>query len=256
MPFTFAHAAAALPFRRTKLIASGVVIGCFAPDFEYFVRLAPKGGFGHTLPGLFALDLPLGLAVFWLFHKYAKHPLWLWSPNGVRRRVKLDSRTAPFQGVAQIALVLVSILIGAATHILWDSFTHRSFWPYQHWIFLRYTVRLPIAGSVPYYKLLQHASTAIGMIVLWIWFVRQPSNAPIDLPRSGSAKANERIAFVSVSAIALAGGILRAFAGAGVPSGLHRIETFSADAVITTISLFWLGTVIFGVLLHKSSSQT
>ena len=39
MPFTLSHAAAALPFRRTRLIKSALVIGCFAPDFEYFIPL-------------------------------------------------------------------------------------------------------------------------------------------------------------------------------------------------------------------------
>ena len=175
MPFTLAHAAAALPFRRTRLITSGLVIGCFAPDFEYFVRLVPQGTFGHTLPGLIALDVPLGLVVFGLYHKYAKGPLWLWMPKGIRQRVERGQYATPFKNATHAALVLVSILSGATTHIVWDSLTHPSFWPYQHWHFLSYTVLLPIAGSVQLYKLLQHASTAFGIIVLLIWFVRQPS---------------------------------------------------------------------------------
>jgi hypothetical protein len=154
MPFTFAHAGAAIPFRRTKLIASAVVVGCFAPDFEYFIKLAPKGGFGHTVLGLFVFDLPLGLAVYWVFHRYGKEPLSAWLPKGVRQRVKVGPSIAELRGVGQFALVSLSILVGATTHIFWDSFTHPGFWPYQHWHFLSGTVRLPLEGSVQNYKLL------------------------------------------------------------------------------------------------------
>jgi|HubBroStandDraft_1064217.scaffolds.fasta_scaffold451974_2 hypothetical protein len=58
MPFTLAHAAAALPFRRLHLVWSGLVIGTFAPDLEYFVRFSPNDGYGHTLVGALVLSLP------------------------------------------------------------------------------------------------------------------------------------------------------------------------------------------------------
>jgi hypothetical protein len=260
MPFTLAHAAAALPFRRTKLIQSAVVIGCFVPDFEYFVRLAPRvsGGhtFGHTLPGLFAIDLPLGMAIFWLFHRYAKEPLWTWLPEALRQRVKLGPRTPPLKGAAQSALVLVSILVGATTHILWDSVTHHSYWPGRHWPFLSYTFRLPILGWVQFYNLLQYASTALGTIVVLIWIVRQFSSAPI-YPRSvENARVHERRDLMFVSAVALAGGTLRAFVGLRPANGPHRIEVFIAEAVLTAIVLFWIQSVIFGFLRDRAGSHT
>jgi hypothetical protein len=260
MPFTLAHATAALPFRRTKLIQSAVLVGCFVPDFEYFVRLAPKVGgghtFGHTLTGLFVLDLPLGMAIYWLFHRYAKEPLWTWLPEAIRQRVKLGPRTSPLKGAAQSALVLVSILVGAATHILWDSFTHHSFWPGRHWHFLSYTIRLPIAGSVPCYDLLQGASSVLGTIVVLIWIVRQLSGAPI-YPRSVEAeRVHERRDLMFVSAVALTGGALRAFVGLRPPNGTHRIEVFIAEAVITAITLFWIQSVIFGFLRDRAGGHT
>ena len=85
MPFTLAHAAAALPFRRTRLILSAVVVGTFAPDFEYFLRLVPGGHFGHTLPGVFVLDLPLSLVVLWLFHTYMREPIMTLLPEPIQR---------------------------------------------------------------------------------------------------------------------------------------------------------------------------
>jgi len=260
VPFTLAHAVAALPLRRTKLIRSAVVIGCFVPDFEYFVRLAPKVGgghtFSHTLQGLFVIDLPLGMAIFWLFHRYAKEPLWTWLPETIRQRVKLGPRTPPLKGAAESALVLVSILVGAATHILWDSFTHHSFWPARHWHFLSYPIRLPIVGSVPCYDLLQYASSVLGTIVLLIWIVRQLSNAPI-YPRSvENSRVQELRDLLFVSAVALTGGAMRALVGLRPPNGSHRFEVFIAETAVTAITLFWIQSVIFGFLRDRAGSPS
>src|SRR6185437_3635129 len=120
MPFTPAHAAAVIPFQRTRLIPSALVIGCFSPDFEYFLRLAPKGGFGHTLAGLFLFDLPVSLLVLWLFHAYAKEPILTWLPAGVHRRLPSSTALSSMRNACGIALISISILIGAATHLLWD----------------------------------------------------------------------------------------------------------------------------------------
>jgi hypothetical protein len=128
MPFTISHAAAAIPFQRTRLIPPALVIGCMVPDFEYFLRFSPGGGFGHRLPGIFFLDLPLALVTLWLFHVYAKEPLYTWLPQSVRRRIRLGPASLPVGNLAGFTLVVFSILIGIATHILWDSFTHRNLW--------------------------------------------------------------------------------------------------------------------------------
>ncbi len=156
MPFTLAHAAAAWPLRRTRLILPAVVVGTFAPDFEYFARLAPGGRFGHTLPGIFVLDLPLSLVVLWLFHAAMREPMVALLPESMQRRICPYPHAFRFWAPAQLALVMGSILVGAGTHILWDSFTHTSFWPYYHWSLLSETARLPILGTVEYYQLFQY----------------------------------------------------------------------------------------------------
>src|SRR6201994_3036071 len=93
MPFTLSHAAAAFPFRHTRLILSAVIIGCFSPDFEYFVPFAHHGAFGHSWLGVLVLDLPLSLLVLWLFHRYAKEPLAACLPANARERLRLGPRS-------------------------------------------------------------------------------------------------------------------------------------------------------------------
>jgi hypothetical protein len=253
VPFTLAHAAAALPFLRTRLIPSALVIGCFAPDFEDFIRFAPRGAFGHTLAGVFLLDLPLALAALWIFHTYAKEPLWAWLPKSVRQRVKLGPCRFSLQGRGQVALVLASILIGVATHILWDSLTHSYYWPYRHWRFLSYEVQLPFAGPMQYYKVFQIGSSVLGMLVVLVWFVLWCRAAvPDHSPEAERPRGNETAVLLLVLSVALIGAVVRAFAGVGVPAGRHRAVMFLAEAVITGISIFWIEVVAYGFVRARS----
>ena len=257
MPFTLAHAAAALPFRRTRLVFSAVVFGSFAPDFEYFLRLGPWGKFGHTWQGLFVFDLPVGFVMLWLFHRYAKETLWRWLPREIRERVRLGPRRLPMKDVPELMLVLVSILAGSVTHIVWDSFTHPYYWPYRHWPLLSYEIPLPVVGGVPYYEVLQHLSTLIGLAVLAVWFMRRV-RATAPEPVSSAGGARERTIFWAAFAIAVLGGAIRTVAGMratglrlnnlGGFAGPHGAIVFCAEAGITAISIFWVETVVFGVV--------
>ena len=260
MPFTLAHATAALPLRRTRLIQSAVVIGCFVPDFEYFVRLAPRSGgghtFSHTLLGLFVVDLPFGMAIYWLFHRYAKESLWAWLPKAIRERIHLESSTSPFKSAAQSALVLASIFVGTVTHILWDSFCHTSYWPARHLRFLHYSVLFPNSIPVQIFTLFQIVSSVLGTIVLLIWIAYQLNRAPINAPIIESTKAQKRRDLIIVFAVALTGGVLRALHGLRPPNGSHRLEVFIAEAAITAITLFLIQSIIFGFLRDKTGSTT
>ncbi len=249
MPFTLSHAAAALPFRRTHLEFSALVTGCFAPDFAYFMFLKPRGFYGHTLPGVFVFDLPVSLIALWLFHAYVKQPLSMFLPHAVRRRIRPQQNRFSFWPPARLALIVISILIGTATHILWDSFTHRSFWPYRHLSFLRQTVHLPIAGDVKMYTVLQHSSTVFGIAVLavwvWLWYrATEPAESPIVEPFT---PAQIRVITLAVPLVAISGGILRAFVGVGIPGNFMSIVLFVGEWGLAAITFFALGLLFCGV---------
>lgn len=250
VPFTLSHPAAAIPFLRTRLVPSALVIGCMAPDFEYFRHFAPEGSFGHTLRGVFLSDLPAAFIVLWLFHVYAKEPLYAWLPESVQRRIRLGAAALPVRNVAQFALVLLSILVGIATHILWDSFTHQNFWPYQHWQFLHRTVELPVYGPMEYLRVIQHGSTVFGAAVLLLWFWRWfLTTAPIEPETAPRPRKNHRAALFVISIAALIAAVLN---GPLYPELIDlddspgRKELFER-AVITAIDILWLGVVVYGV---------
>ncbi|MGB6826937.1 MAG: DUF4184 family protein [Terracidiphilus sp.] len=251
MPFTPSHVAAAIPFRRTPLVMSALVIGCMAPDFEYFLRLSPEGGLGHTLTGVFVFDLPLALIALWLFHAYAKEPLYAWLPESVQRRIELGPTALRIRSFAHFAMILLSILIGEATHILWDSFTHPQFWPYRHWQFLHGTVRVPVYGPMQYDRVIQHGSTVIGAVVLLLWCRHWfRTTAPTQPAMARNPRENRRGALLAVCIVALAAAAFRGLLilrfGTTSQCGVEKFAFESA--VITSIDAFWLGVVVYGAL--------
>lgn len=125
MPFTLAHPAIFLPFRRLHsqyLSWSALITGAMTPDFEGILMLNPKKEYGHTWAGMFYLDLPLGLLLLWVFHRYVKYTLLQYLPDALSGKLAGFTVTHTKKGMAMV----LSLLIGISTHLLWDSVTHRN----------------------------------------------------------------------------------------------------------------------------------
>jgi Domain of unknown function (DUF4184) len=256
MPFTFSHAAAVWPFQKTRLEMSALLVGCFAPDFAYFFFLSPHGLAGHSLPGMFLIDLPLSLVALWLFHAYMKQPATMLLPKGFRARLKPSEKGFSFWPPARLALVVVSILIGTATHILWDSFTHPFYWPYRHWSFLSKMVNLPIQGDVQMYKALQTGSTLFGLAVVAVWIgLWYRATEPVELAIAEPyTRAQTRVIMV-VPALALVGGMIRTYVDQGAPNLEFRpILHFVVETGITATTSLGVGLLICGVVFRRRSA--
>ena len=236
---------------------SALLTGCFAPDFAYFLFVKPFGLFAHSLEGMFLIDLPLSLVVLWLFYACVRQPLSMLLPNGIRMRLKQVKDDYSFRPLARLVLIVVSILIGTATHILWDSFTHTFYWPYRHWSFLSEVVHVSFAGNMQMYKVLQYASTLFGLVfmAIWIWCwyrATKPIESPVAKPYT---PAQIRVITIVVPAAALIGGILRAYVLLGAPiMTIRSLMYFAVDWGITATTLLWLGLLICGVAFKKRSA--
>jgi Domain of unknown function (DUF4184) len=250
MPFTLAHAAAALPFRRLRLVTSALVIGTFAPDFQYFLRLTPDRRFGHTLLGTFVFTLPVAILVLWLFHAVVKRPATSLMPYGIRARLSPYLGEFRFGGPARFALILASLLLGIATHLFWDSFTHGNTWAYWRWEWLREPVYFPMHGVVAHHTVLQHLSTVIGIAIVVIWLVfwyrrTEPQGEPVGelLTRK------RRVAIVAaITVIAFAAAMVRALVGTEFLTVPLADSMFAGEAVTTFVALLWWQLVVYGLL--------
>ena len=246
MPFTLSHAAAALPFRRTRLIMSALVVGCFAPDLAYFLPFGQHDRFGHTLPGIFELDLPLSLAVLWLFQRYARKPLTACLPQGARERLDRSPRALPVNPFSRFAMTVFSILVGTATHIFWDAFTHPGNWVSDHLHFLNTTVSILLFGARPWYAILEYLSSALGIVIILLWYIHWYRNTP-PVHSKQNRLTKDRIAIACFFLIAAVFALIRA-AGSGVPHGVSGSQRFMADVAITGIAVFWIEIVLYGIV--------
>lgn len=234
---------------------SALVIGTFAPDFEYFIRLGPRGRFGHTIPGALVLTLPVALATLWIFHRYVKTPVVRLLPQGLQSRLAKYLGEFRFGGARRFLLIVASTMLGIATHLLWDSFTHMNTWLWRRWEFLREPISVPVLGTIPHYKLLQWASTVVGMAVLLAWFAFWYRNAePARERHAHLMPVLRRIAVIScVTLIALGGAALHAYWQMGIPASFGGMKRFGVEFVITAIVLAWWQLVIYGVFASREA---
>lgn len=173
MPFTLAHPAAVLPLRRIRLLRTvPLIIGAMTPDVPYFVPLRlPKHApeLTHSFLGTLTVDLPMGLVVLFLMW-LLRAPLA--APLGSAAENKCFSAMERF-GKRSLNWMLapLSILVGAWTHVLWDSFTHSDGWMVSRISALSAPVSVfSYTGQLCH--VLQYASSVFGLAVLVIWFAR------------------------------------------------------------------------------------
>ena len=172
MPFTFAHPAAIIHLHRwfpRVFSSSALVIGSIIPDFEAFIFQNDRKIYGHSWPGLFWFDLPLGLVFLLIFHNAIKNPLFHALPSFCRKRL------VGYLGTdwndyfkKNIFPVTISVLLGAATHLLWDAFTHMNLL-HPHGVDSGAYVKL-----AKNYVGLQLGSSILGLLVCSFFFLRLP----------------------------------------------------------------------------------
>lgn len=160
MPFTFSHPIAAIPFARFGLPLSALIIGSMTPDFPYFLHGSTSAQYGHSLIGTLLFCVPAGLFALWLWHRVLDVPLRSLLPTCVQRKLPRAANIFRFWPTKQLLLIIIALLIGALTHIVWDSFTHANGFMVRNWAGLREPIFTHSHGTVYVFKVLQHGSMA------------------------------------------------------------------------------------------------
>lgn len=179
MPFTFSHPAIVLPLTflpRKWYSFTGLVIGSLVPDFEYFLRMRIQSDYSHTFLGLFCFDLPLGIILAFVFHNLVRDSLIENLPYSFKSRlVKYKSLRWNKYFRTNWLVVITSILIGAISHLFWDSFTHDNGYFVQIMPILKDTISWN-GMQISNLKTLQHSSSLFGGIVLLFAIFKLPSD--------------------------------------------------------------------------------
>ena len=238
MPFTFAHPIFAWPLKRlspNRLSTTGLVLGSMAPDFEYFLRLEPYRGIGHTLPGLFVQAIPLSVLFAFAFHGLIKKPLALHLPSVLR----LDARACSLIGEWRLRSVrdwfyfFVSIAIGFLTHVAVDGVTHaRGFFASRLPV-----LRLTAVGHMPLYQFLQYGLSVLGLAVIAGFFLWRLARCKPDPLGPARVSAGHKVRFWLITF---------AVAAVVVAVKLHAIGSANhlGTVVVAPISGFILGVTL------------
>lgn len=160
MPYTISHAIIALPvsiISKRKVPVAAVMVGAASPDFPYLIALSPTHAPGHSSLGVFVYCLIPSLIVLFFWYRWLELPtLEFW-----KLPTRKDADVMP-----SLSLIVVGVLIGAYSHMLWDATSHSygfiaensDFWQQPYF-------------SLPLYKWNQYGSGVFGLVALSLWYV-------------------------------------------------------------------------------------
>ncbi|MCA2223244.1 DUF4184 family protein [Nonomuraea aurantiaca] len=205
VPFTPSHIAAVLPLVSSPLFRRlanpwALAIGAMVPDLPIFLPFLPDYTDWHSWHGVVTTDLAAVLILLALFHLFFREPLISLLPPAFAGR----AATLLPPRLRDLPAVLAGALIGAASHVLWDSFTHTT-GPAEWGAWLDVSV----FGVIRLFRLLQYTSSVVGLAIVVWWAWR-------GLTRMGAATVPDRLRLHmgvrrAVLALCMAGTVAGAF---------------------------------------------
>ena len=239
MPFTGSHPAAVLPLLRltrgrVALLPGAMVLGSMTPDLGYYVPLPVSSESMHRLDPLgLGANLLLGLAAWLVWQGLLAPALVVLSPGALRRRLPVSAGAGLRPVVRPRALTMagISLLVGAATHVLWDAFTHPGLWGAGHigWLEARHAGHLGTSYA-------QLGSSVLGALALAGWVVlwwRRTVPGPVEPAGAAGRRlpgtAPRLVALAVVGSAGAAGGVVGLYVWL-TTAGFHSLAWY----VLTT----------------------
>ena len=190
MPLPLAHPAAVLPLKRhcpRWLSFPALVIGSVTPDAGYLFGERYGGKFSHGLLGSIVFCLPVGILMVLLFY-WLRGPLVRALPTPYQQiLLPLCKRPAGSPWA-----ILLGLLVGTCTHLLWDSFTHTDGWFVERLPVLSSQIALVTGRRVRICHLLWYGCSFAGVVWLVAVFEkwkRAAMNASMNAPAGSQGKA-------------------------------------------------------------------
>ncbi|MCF6471558.1 DUF4184 family protein [Nonomuraea sp. MG754425] len=202
MPFTPSHIAAVLPLIGSHRVRRFVdpwalAFGAMVPDLPVFLTFLPDYSDWHSWLGVVTIDPLAVLILLPLFHLVLRDPLIALLPPALAGRAAL---LAPRR--LRLLPMAAGAVAGAATHVLWDSFTHSTASvEWGAWL------SVSVFGVIRLFRLLQYVSSAAGLAVLVWWGWRGLSRmAAAPVPDRLRLPARARLAVLVASGLGVVAG--------------------------------------------------
>jgi hypothetical protein len=244
LPFTFvSHQAPAVGLKMVRprwFDGTALVIGSMSPDLAYGVTNSRFELNAHAPHGILVFCLPVTLVICWVVRARVAEAAFPQLPDTPLRLhdYRVLARRRP-----PLLMTAMSAVIGAATHTIWDTFTHNNRWGARHVAFLREPLLFDNALFTTA-RLLQYVSHVVGAMItvglLWLiahrhllakWY----GDAYTTLPPVEVSTA-ERVWFWSLAAVGLVLGALFTLGGANVyTTDIIRMSLgFAAGVVVAS----------------------
>lgn len=226
MPFTLSHVAAVLPVmgrgQTARVVPAAWVIGSMVPDLPWFFTGGRGAAFLHSLPGLVSADPALGLALFTLWRGVLFAPVRDLLPPMIGLRLPTPEPLAR----TRWGWACVGVVLGAATHLVWDDFTHDGRWAVSRigWL---HTQHGGLLGS----QWAQFASGLVGGVVLLVVCVRLLLGATPGPDEGWVSPAQRRQAVATVTVAGVVGAAYGALSVGGRSVGGLDVEVVLFRAV-------------------------
>ena len=243
MPFTFSHPAIVLPLKKLfpdAFSLTGLIIGSITPDFEYFIRMKVKSIYSHSLLGLFWFDIPLALLLTFVYHNVVRNKLIANLPAFLNDRLNgFTSFDWNDFFKKNWFVVILSIVIGSASHLFWDSFTHPAGFFVHRLAVLQKGPNI-LRKHIPLYWILQQLSSLVGGVIV-VWAILQLNSKP-------SIQSPHKVYYWL-----MVGGIMAITLGCRFYGGLNF--HMYGDMIMTAIAGFIMAIIIVPVIFKLSAAK-
>ncbi|GAB2781540.1 hypothetical protein GCM10027073_12680 [Streptomyces chlorus] len=215
MPFTLSHLAAVLPLMRRPFGRAALAAGAVAPDMPYFVvttglPVSAQSWYepfvnattSHTALGAVTVTLPYALTL-WGLARAGRRPLASLLPLPAAPSPPRTAGTL----IRRAGWIVLSALIGIATHLIWDAFTHHDDFVVTHVPWLTST---PV-GGLTWARTLQHASTIGGLTAIAAYVWRRRARLLNGKGRTGPGNATRRRALLAMALLTAVGAVAHAW---------------------------------------------
>jgi hypothetical protein len=225
MPLTLSHPALVLPLRRAGLPMTVLVIASMIPDVPLFLGSVRGYDVTHSLVGIVTLDLALvvGAVAWWSF--VMRDALVDLAPSPVRLR--LPARARPTR--RDWLLTPVAAVVGALTHVAWDSFTHPGQWGVRRIEWLQ-SEHAGLAGL----QWAQYSSGVVGLVIVVTAAAAYLRARPVS-PGPSRPRTLPAATLPGVVAVAALAGLVSV--GRSVSSGLHAMAFHGVVDVLVVLAV-------------------
>lgn len=257
MPWTLVHPAAVLPLRKYcahRHLFGALVVGSVSPDFGYYVGRFDIATTGHTLLGLLVVCLPTGLALLVLI-RILHRPVANLLPQPHRQAILSLPRMPQFSSPITVLRVSASIITGAVTHNVWDSFTHRAGYVVSRCPPLQMPAFTLGTRTLRVFEVLQHSSTIIGLIIVVVAYVGWLRGADRGTATPSALSDGWRYGILaSLAGISLALSIPVARAVSATSAGPVNVALFLVRYVICATTIFVVTLSVVSLLMpHRAA---